>query len=243
MPELILFLTAAALLDSATTGQQIVIFGLLLTTARPIANGLIYTLGLSLPYLAAGIIGYLHIDDLNRLIVRLAPMLGNVSNASYYQGELIGGIVFILIVPAVWFYRKYIRKGKPDVRMAMLLSRINPVLSFAVGFFITVIGLPGCVVYFGALEHLTKLSLPFAGAVTSLVYYNVIYVLPMLIVLLLYILMRGKVESLEQKMHMHVMKWNNILAAVVSIGFGILYIVDAAFFLLSGHPLLKTRMF
>lgn len=237
------FLTTTALFDGVSTTQQIVIFLLLLATVRPVGNSMAFLAGLALTYFACGVIGVMNVDKLNALLHAMFPSLSQISDASYYQAQLIMGVIFFAIGPIYYIYKLKSKKPSAESRLISRLKRINPAISFLLGFLNSLTGFPGSVLYIGAIE---KISLSHAGRAASvwyLAYYNILYILPMVVPFVIYILLRNHTADIEQKLHIHVNRWNRILTALLFSGMGALFIIDSAFYFITTHPLLKSKFF
>ena len=69
----IFYSLSLSLFDSLSTTQQIIIFVLLLTTAKPLRNALSYLAGLSGAYFVCGLAGYLALDELRVFLSKFSP--------------------------------------------------------------------------------------------------------------------------------------------------------------------------
>ncbi len=241
MFDMLFFIITTSLFDSVSTTQQIIIFALLLATNRPAANAFSFLAGLSLSYLALGIIGLLEIGKLNALLGNFINMPSMISDTSYYKIQLITGVLFLIwgIVYAV--RKKYSKKPPSENSLIARLKRINPVICLLIGVFITVSCFPVSLPYIGAIEKLDHSSLAFHSRILMIVLYNIVYALPMLIVYPLYLYLRSHVEDWEHKLHFHINRWNVVLTFLLLAGMGLLFIIDSAFYYSTAHPLLKTK--
>ncbi|HXL73193.1 MAG TPA: hypothetical protein VN963_06160, partial [bacterium] len=100
--SMLTFSISMSLLDSLSTTAQIIVFVLLLTTAKPIRNALVYLAGLSGAYFACGLAGYLALDQLRVWLSTLLPSQASVSNERYYESEFLTGLVLAAI--GIWYF-------------------------------------------------------------------------------------------------------------------------------------------
>ena len=76
----ILYSISLSLFDSLSTTQQIIIFVLLLSTAKPLRNSLSYLAGLSGSYFVCGFAGYMALDNLRVFMSKIFPSTTAVSD-------------------------------------------------------------------------------------------------------------------------------------------------------------------
>jgi hypothetical protein len=241
--SLLFYTLSLSLLDSVTTTQQIVVFALLLSTARPQRNALCYLAGLSGAYAACGIAGYFAIDELRDFLGRLFPNSSSLPNPVYYQGEFTMGLA--LIAAGVWFYR---RKKKPERGRAknFILSRLqsmNGWFAGGLGIFISVTSFPMSPPYLIALSKYSMLHLGLPAAVGYILLYNLGYASPMLLIEALYLAARRKADGSHERLHEKTSRLNTHLTAWTLVGFGFFSLVDAGCYFLWGHALIKGRYF
>ena len=239
----ILFSLSLSLFDSLYTTQQIIIFVLLLTTANPLRNSIAYLIGLSGSYIACGIGGYLAIEQLQIFIGQYFPSTANMTNALYYQTELISGIIMTII--GLWYYRKK-RYAPPGLSHNIIISKLrsmNVLMAFTIGVFISVSSFPVAVPYIIALGKYTALHLNIAVAIGNILIYNIGYALPMIVIFFIYLYARRGTEDLSDTLHEKARVLNVKLTTCAFAGVGIFSMIDALFYFLIGHGLVKGRYF
>ena len=234
------YTVALSLFDSLTTAQQIVIFALLLSTAKPIRNSMAFLAGLSCSYFACGIAGYLAIDRLNSFLNKYFP---SISNTSYYQFEFITGIALVLF--GIWYYRSNKNKGVgyAENLLFLRLKSMSSLFAFCIGAFISISTFPFSIPYIVALEKFATLHLSVSKAIGSILLYNIGYVFPMLVVFAFYIYIRNRANNLNVKIQEHTRLLNIHLTTWTSIGVGVFTIIDSGLYFTLGHALLKGRFF
>jgi hypothetical protein len=239
-----LFLTLSiSLFDSLSTTQQIVVFVLLLTTAKPIRNSLCYLAGLIGAYFACGLAGYQALDQLRILLARFFPSATNIPGPVYYQSEFIAGIVMTLL--GIWYFRKkrQLRPGRAHNFILRKLQTMNGVVAFCIGVFISVSSFPVSLPYIAALGKFAMLHLKLQAAAGFILLYNVGYALPMLVVFAVYLAVRKNAEDINDSLHAKARMLNVHLVTWTFVGAGVFSIVDAGCFFTVGHALVKGRYF
>lgn len=243
MPDLIFFILTASFYDGVSTSQQAVILILLLATAKPLRNSLGYMLGLSFAYIACGIAGLFMAGKLNAMVQAIFPNLNSISNPSYYQAQMVMGILLFISGPIYLVFKSKSKKPPMENRLISMLNRMNPFLSFIIGVLISSTSFPASLPYIAAIE---KIAVSVNGRLLQIAYialYNLVYILPVLIPFLIYLILRGSIEGIEKKMHFHIQRLNVILTIIMLSGMGLLLIVDSAFFFIRLVPLFKNKMF
>jgi len=231
-----------SLFDSLSTAQQVVLFALLLTSARPVRNALTYLVGVSGTYIACGVVGCQIFGRLQGVLKR-SSLLPDLSDGNYYRMELFGGLVMALL--GIWYFRRHRAPGTAlaeDRLMARFGSAGSGAL-FALGAFVSITTFPVSVPYLLALGKYAALHLGVLGSLRYILLYNMGYALPMFVLLAAYLLRRQKLSKHPEavarekvrRLNVHLTSWT--LAAT-----GGLAIVDSSSFLMLGHALIKGRL-
>ncbi|HJT25172.1 MAG TPA: GAP family protein, partial [bacterium] len=224
------------------TTFQIVLFVLLLATEKPLRNALAYLAGLSGAYFACGLAGYLALDQLRDLLDRLLPS-AKIPNLLYYQTEFLMGIVMAAV--GVWyFYRK--KKAGISRRKNWIIARLqsmNGWVALAAGFFMSFTSFPVSTPYLAVLGRYWALHLSLGSAAVYILFYNLGYALPMVLILILYLRLRRKTEDVHGLLHKKADLLNVHLTTWTCVGFGLLCMVDAGCYFAFGRGLMQERLF
>ena len=240
--NLIPYTLSLSLFDSLSTTQQIIIFALMLTTVKPLRNSLAYLAGLSGAYYACGVGGYLAFNQLREFIGKYFLSTANMSNTSYYQTELISGIVMIVI--GVWFYRKK-RYAPPSLSQNFIVAKLrsmNSLFAFAIGAIISITSFPLSIPYLIAIGKYSTLRMSFPGAMWNIFLYNIGYALPMLVIFIIYLYARKGTDEISDILHQKNHVLNVQLTTWTLVGVGIFSMIDAGCFFTIGHALVKGRL-
>lgn len=239
----ILFTLSMSLIDSLSTTLQIIIFTLLLTTEKPIQNAMSYLVGLSGVYFICGIGGYLALDELRQFLSERFPSRDALPNATYYQSEFLMGLVMAAM--GFWyFYRN--QRGKKNRMLGWFLSKLrnmNIGFAFVLGAFISVTSFPTSPPYLVALGRYSALHLDFPAVIGWILFYNVGYALPMILIGTVYLIARQKIGDDHDKLHEHANRLNLHLTTWTMVGFGFFFMIDSGCYFATGQALIKGRYF
>jgi len=231
-----------SLFDSLSTTFQIILFVLLLTTEKPVRNCLVYLVGLSGSYFICGFGGYFVLDQLMVFIRKLMPS-SSVSNTDYYQSELITG--FLMIVGGFWYFFWKKKKGWSGTENKIIakLKHMNDWVALGLGVFMSVSSFPMSVPYLITLGKYASAHLDLPSVMSLILFYNLGYALPMLIIFGIYLSARRGVEDMHDQLHQKAHLLNLHLTAWTLVAVGLFSLADAGCFFLSGQALLKDRFF
>lgn len=241
--DLFFFTLSISVFDSLATTQQIIIFILLLTTIKPLRNSISYLVGLSGGYITCGIVGFLALDQLHGFVDKYFPSTMNMTNASYYQTELFGGLLTTFL--GLWYYKKkrHAPPGRSQNFVVNKLKSMNAVFAFFLGAFISVSSFPVSVPYILALGKFATAHVSFPITVSYILLYNIGYALPMLIIFAIYLYVRRGYDDMSSALHHKAHVLNVQLTTWALAGVGIFMLIDASCFYVFGHALVKGRYF
>jgi cytochrome c biogenesis protein CcdA len=237
------FTLTLSLLDSLSTAQQIIIFVLLLTTAKPLRNSMSYLTGLCGAYFLCGAGGFLVLDRLHAFLDAYVPTTASIPNAQYYRMELVVGILMIFI--GAWHFRRK-RHAPPDRFHHAMVTRfksMNSLFAFGIGAFISVSSFPVAIPYIIALERYAQLRLSLGAALGNVLLYNAGYALPMIVILFLYLFVRRRAEHTPDQMQERTRVLNVHLTTWAWAGMGIFSLTDALCYFVFGQALVRGRYF
>lgn len=244
MPDQLLFIIAVSLFDSFSTTQQIVIFVLILTTARPLRNSISYLAGLTAAYTVCGMAGYMVLDQLNAFASTFLTMHGGLSDTQYYQLQIFAGMVFAAI--GIIYYAKKKNSTKPAMENVLIsrLKHMNACVAFVIGAIISVTGFPLSLPYLAALGNFAFLKMSTPEVVASVLLYNAVYALPMMVILVIYVFTgAAESENIEGRLSERAKRLNLRLTSIMFAALGMLSIADALIYFLLGHPIFRDRFF
>ncbi len=123
------------------------------------------------------------------------------------------------------------------------LKTMNAWFAFAIGFVFSVLCFPMSIPYLLALGKFSTMNLGLVGVTGWILFYNVVYALPMILVLGIYLMARRNIDFDHDSLHEHAKKLNLHLTTWTMVGFGVFFLIDAGCFFAFGQALIKGRYF
>ncbi len=148
-------------------------------------------------------------------------------------------VVLQLIIGAVMVVFGYrlsrVSQHRPDGASS---TPMTPVGAFSVAAGLTIVGLPGALLYFAAIDQILRADLMALGIVKTVLYYNVIYLLPLMLIILSRGLLGTRVDPIFRAVARFLQRWGKQLMFFGLLGVGVVLAVDAITWFL-GFPLLQ----
>jgi cytochrome c biogenesis protein CcdA len=191
-------------------------------TQRPLINSSAALLGHTASYLLFGITLAFAFEAISQRIANPKPM-------DYGIGLVIG---FLLL----WVAWKS-RGGTGDKSKSAGTTGLTPFKAFGIGAVINLVGLPFALPYFAALDQLLKADLSVTSSITVIVIYNIGYALPFLIVPALAYTLGERSRPVLATINDKVDRASAILMPLMLGIVGVILVVDAAMYFLSGKGL------
>lgn len=229
MFELLTVLTPIALVDSVSiTPLGLVPLATILAGKRPFGTAWAFLAGLFISYL---IMCLLFLFGLSAALMRLNGWLNyrwnNPEPADFAVQVLVG---LVMLVFGLRIVEK--RQGKSGGRE--LQSGVTPASAFGFGFLMNVVGFPGALPYFAAADRIAQADPPTSNAVIAVVYYVMIFVLPLTAIVLLRALLGQRMDAVMQAIQGFFDSWGKRLVMVLFILLGLILVVDGVAYFLGG---------
>ena len=232
MIDLLAILTPIALIDSLSLIPVAVVpMLLLLGGARPLAGSMAFIAGIVATYLPFGVLLLFGLDG---LFDSLAEHFQKWWASEPDLGELILQILIGLALIALG-YRVCARRGKKAVEKSG--PGMTPGQAFTLAAIINVSGLWGALPYFAAIAQILKEDLPSTGMMTALLFYNLVFILPLLAFPATHWILGARAERFFFRLKELVDRWVGRILVTLLIGLGFLLVVDGVGWLL-GRPLI-----
>lgn len=196
-----------------------------LGSGKPFLNSIFILLGWFSLYFAAGIAIALGLDAVIDLLANPRPI-------DFVIEIVIGSLLCWLGLSIV--FRKKPKQKAPQYDDA---STLSPLKAFWIGALINIIGLPFALPYLAVLDQILKADLAWIPSLTVLLIYNLLYILPFSILLLIRILYRERSDAIFKKINSVIESIADVLMPFILIGIGGLLIVDSIFFFVRGTSL------
>ena len=245
--DLLLSCLSLSLFDSFSTAQQIIVFVLLLNTARPRRNAGFFLIGLSGTYALAGLVGCRAFASLQAWFHLMPFSSDSVSDSSYHLTEVLGGLAMIGFGLHHFLRQRHPQAQSPEARLLERITarfgHIGGRASFWIGAILSLTTLPVSIPYFVALGKIAGAHLGAFGDLRHVLLYNLGYASPMLAILAIHLwLSRRNADIPPARMRENARLLNLHLTTWTLAGVGILSLTDGAWYFLSGHALIKGRL-
>ncbi len=230
MGSLLPVLASIALLDSLSMVPLCALpLSTMLGGPRPWAGASGFIGGIVSVYFAAGV-GLL--AGARVLLDRLNPVLERLWTDPYTLEIWIQVVLGAAMIGFGWKLGEA-RKGPRDEEPA---AECSPATAFALGAGITVVGVPGAFPYFGAVDQILQADVQGVGAAGALLFYCVIFVLPLLMLCAVRVITPAQSEAIFGRVASLADRWGRKLGVGVLILVGLVLFADGVGWLL-GHPL------
>lgn len=234
MDALLITVITLALFDSLNPSTIATQIFLLLSLEKPISRVISFIIGTFVIYFAFGF----------AVIFILGEPIGSLffeMGSNEYFILLSMGI--ILIAVCILYWQKYSNKGdgrsKFDEYMQRILkrfTRLSPAHTFFFGMLSTAFDLPTAAFYFVAIASMIQVGITSLEMTSFLFLYNLIYILPLIIIVIIYLIARKRSEQLLHKANTLIIKWSAKLILPFIFLIGILLVMISLAFLL-GSPI------
>lgn len=233
MSALLPSLMAIAALDSLNP-SAIALQVYLLGTTKPIPRSLAFVIGIFLAYWTSGLLAVL---GLNQFI---QPVIANsgfsLSTPLLYTIQLLIGIILLVVGITL--------RIPPQTKPVKVPTKLTLARTFLLGMSVTVLELPTALPYFAAIEQIARANLDLLSIASILALYNLIFVLPPIALVVLYLLFHRQsfVLSLLQRINRSIAIYSPHILRFVLLGLGIFLIADCLSHSLAnafGNPSIK----
>lgn len=221
---LLLSLAGIAALDSLNPSLFIAQF-YLLTTARPVPRIISYIAGIVLVNFVGGV---LILGGAGTLI---GGWLSSLSATTWYGGVLVVGLGLLLF--GLW-----LPAAPAEAQSVKQPRSLRPLHTFLLGMIVMLNEITTALPYFVAIERIASAQMSVVGNILSLLLYNLIFSLPLLIFLVLFVTLRQRFVAQLDRITDGVRRWTARLFRYGSIVVGALLMLDAACYFVTGSALL-----
>ncbi len=222
-----------ALLDSTSIiPLTIVILIVLLTGPAPVVRSAALLFGIFTSYFAVGaavLLGLRSIfDQVQAYTVRLWQ--------NPYTEELVLQIILGLVLCLVALRMGRKKKGGPAKQTK---SGMTAWQAFVTGWGLVLVGLPGAVPYFAAIDILLRAQLNLAGNAAALLVYNLAFIAPLALLLLLRLLLGDRGTAVLERVRQVFETWGQRIIIALLCALGVLLVVDGIGWFL-GYPVIPV---
>lgn len=194
-----------------------------LGSKKPIYYSILILIGWLVVYFGSGILLALGLES-------MMEFLNNPRPVDFY-------IEIVVAVLLIWFGIKFLLPGKQPAKKSFDEDKsLSAVGAFGIGATINLIGMPFAIPYFAALDQILKANLSWAESLTTLMIYNLLYILPFAIIILIRLVMGEKSNKLLGTINLWMDKIGKVLLPAMMILIGLALIIDAVKYFTTGIP-------
>ena len=234
MFELLLTLTTISLLDSMSAVPIALIpLAVILNGRTPLTGAISFISGGFIVYFIFGLLILLGLDN---LIDKYAEQFISYMKSEPDCVELIIQIIIGFIM--IYFAWQFSRRAPQDSNTRSYDADIKPAQAFILSASVNIIGMWGALPYFAAMAQILKADLETASMIWILVYYNLVFALPLIGFILLRIMMGERATIVLDKMTDFFSHWGKQVIVLSLYLLGTLLIADGIGWF-TGYPILN----
>ncbi len=227
MHTLLMSLAMIAAFDSLNpTATALQIY--LLSTPKPIARSISFIFGVFSAYWAMGLLITLGWGQLMK--TALSTVNFAWSEPYFYGIQLLLGIVLFIVGFTLKSSTQPNQKKRPQ--------KLTADRTFLLGMAVTIWEFPTALPYLAAIEQITRAKLDLFSIISILGVYNLIFVLPLIILLSIYITFHQESTILLHRINRAIAIWSPEILRILLLGLGLLLITDSIGYYF-GHSFLK----
>jgi cytochrome c biogenesis protein CcdA len=227
MHTLLVSLVAIAALDSLNpTAIALQIY--LLSTPKPIARSIAFIAGVFLAYWTAGFLVILGASKLMATVIGDAGF--SLPEPYIYTIQFLIGLALSIAGFKLKTSVSADRGKRPKI---LTLNR-----TFLFGMTMTILEFPTALPYLAAIEQIAKAKLDLLTIASILGLYNLVFVLPLIILACIYIVFNRQSAILLRRINRSIAIWSPKILRALLLGLGTLLIIDSLAYIF-GHPFLK----
>jgi cytochrome c biogenesis protein CcdA len=215
--QLLIFLTAIALLDSLNpTAISLQIF--LLSRPNPIPLTIAFIVGVFLAYWGGGLAIALGFSRILHVFLNRFPW--DIFANAIHSIQFLLGVVLLVVA-----YRMKVTSYQ--TKTPNLKSSLTPLRTLGIGIIATVSDLPTALPYIAAIERIIQSQANLLQIIGLLVFYNLIFVLPLLILLGIYVRLKSQAAAFMEKMSRYFFQIAPKLLKIFLLGLGVFLIAES----------------
>jgi cytochrome c biogenesis protein CcdA len=198
-----------------------------LGSRRPFLNSWAILLGWLIVYFLSGILLAMGLEA-------IMIFLQNPRPVDFYIQLLVAGLL-------LWFGITMVRKNNPRNKSPEYgdVAELGIGSSFLIGATINVIGLPFAVPYFAVLDQIVKSDLTWIPALLVLLTYNILYILPFSLLMLIRLIYKDKSDAIFYVINEKMERIGNVLMPLIIFMIAAILILDSILYFTTGSPLIN----
>lgn len=233
MVELLVILTPIGLLDSTSMIPiAIVIMVVLLAGPKPLLRSSSLIVGIVVTYVAFGLLILLGLqsvfDEISAYTLRLWK---NPESEELIFQVLIGTVLCVFGVRIATACKRQTEKP--------VASDMTGIQALVTGAGLTIVGLPGAVPYFAAIDLILRTDVTLPQRLLALGYYNFVFVTPLAAIVALRLILGEHSTDILDAIKQFFDNWGQKLISALLLILGVVLVVDGIGWFL-GHPLIPV---
>ena len=196
-----------------------------LGSKRPMLNANAILFGWLSLYFISGIILALGLEKISEFLANPRPI-------DFYIETVVGLLLIWLAIRC--FKKDDPRKKEKEYGEADSLKTSS---AFLIGASINLIGLPFAIPYFAAIDQILKTDLNWFPAVLALLIYNLLYILPFFVLIIIRYIYKQKSDSLFARINEKMEKAGDVILPLILFLIGGALVTDAILYFSTGEPL------
>ena len=221
MVELLVILTPIGLLDSMSAVPFFILpMTILLGGNRPLLGSLMFIAGVFITYFPFGLLLLFGLDMVfDWLNATVAGFLSKEPDTLDLVLQLAIGLLMVVFGYRIAAARE--SRGERDGAAA-----VTPGAAFVLAALLNLSGMWGALPYFAAIDQILRADLEAGGMVLVLAYYNLVFVVPLLVFIGLRYALGQRTDRLFQTMTRFLTRWGRRLIVYILFGLGVVLLAD-----------------
>jgi cytochrome c biogenesis protein CcdA len=234
MFHLILFIAPIALLDSTSIIPVCLVpLARLLASRRPVLAAGAMVVGVYVTYLVCGVLIYFGLRGVFEGLSAAMHKWWHSPDTGDFVLQIIIGLALVIIG-----WRVSVPPRPKKTRE--ISSEASPIGGFLFGAGLTIIGMPGALPFFAAVEQMLRADLPDYQTVITIAAYCLIFILPLIAIILIRVALADRAEAILAAVNRFLDTWGKGVIIVLLILLGLVLTVDGVWFFVLGRPLIPT---
>ncbi len=232
MLALLVVLTPISLLDSTSMVPISVVPLTTILSGRHGRGGAVaFIVGVFVTYTAIGILAVLGLDAVfARLNAEFTRFWKNPDTLDFALQIVIGIVLLIIGQRMANARRSKKREAPPDV---------TPARAFVFAAGLVIIGAPGALPYFAAIDQVLHADLPAIQTTAAILFYNLVFVSPLIVIVIAREFLGERADRLFNKVSGFMETWGRRLIMIALVLLGLVLVIDGVGWFL-GRPLIPV---
>jgi hypothetical protein len=205
-----------------------------LSTRQPYLTAIAFIAGIFVPFFLFGLLVAIGLDAVfDRWATTALGAWRNPSTLLVVVQLIIGAVMLALVFG--------LARTNDQTALPRTPLRLSPVRVFSLMAGATVLGLPGSIFYFAAIDQVLRADLSRLGIVKAVFFYNFVYLLPLMLVVFGRRVFGERADPLFSAAERFFGRWGKRMLAMGASVIGIVFVADAISWL-AGIPLLPIQI-